>query len=88
LWQKNIVIVYDPGCFDTLNAVEMFVAKDIKTEFWMGRWTVWQNYKGVVRTMQYFTTFWKGLEVFRLQETFSKNKVRTDQRVHAKSKGS
>jgi hypothetical protein len=49
----------------------MFMAKDMKTEFWMGSWTVWQNYKGVVRTMQYFTTFWKGLEVLRLQETFS-----------------
>ena len=73
--RKNIVIVYDPGqqgCFDTLNAVEMFIAKNMKTEFWMGRWTVWQNYKGAVGTVQYFTTFWKSLEVLRLQETFSK----------------
>ena len=73
--RKNFVIVHDPGqqgCSDTLNAVEMFIAKNMKTEFWMGRWTVWQNYKGTVRTVQYFATFWKSLEVLRLQETFSK----------------
>jgi len=50
----------------------MFIAKNMKTEFWMGKWTVWQNYKGTVRTVQYFATFWKSLEVLRLQETFSK----------------
>jgi hypothetical protein len=33
---------------------------------------VWQNYKGAVRTVQYFTGFWKNLAVSRLQETFSK----------------
>jgi hypothetical protein len=34
--RKNIVIVYEPGqlgMFNTLNAVEMFIAKDMKTEF-------------------------------------------------------
>jgi hypothetical protein len=50
----------------------MLIAKDMKTELWMGRWTMWQNCKGAVRIVQYFTTFWKSLEVLRLQETFSK----------------
>jgi hypothetical protein len=56
----------------------MLIAENMKTEFWKGRQTVWQNYKGAGRTVQYFMTFWKSLGVLRLQETFSK-KVRTDQ---------